>query len=124
MKIRIAIFAAWVGTLALAQTNLAQAAYSGPDPNQQQQKLNVTASISPINGDLAVRGLAPDVLVPPSESVRMASCFVGIGGGVYEICTGTCWRTVDGIEYAAPCLMAVAKVEELVRRHKNAHKTH
>jgi len=44
MKIRVAILAAAIGLLALAQTNLAQAAYAGSDPDRQPSKLNAMAS--------------------------------------------------------------------------------
>ncbi len=104
MKIRIVIIAASIGMLALAQTNPAQAAYAGSDPDQQSAKLTVTASTPPLSGDLAAARLASDVLVKPRGAVRMAGCITYIGQGIYEVCTGICWRYVDGIEYAAPCL--------------------
>lgn len=124
MKIRVVIIAASIGMLTLAQTNLAQAAYAGSDPDQQPAKLNVTASIPSLSGDLAVARLASDVLVKPHGAVRMAGCIIGIGNGIYEICSGTCWRTVDGIEYAYPCLKSVKSVEDYVRSHRRAPKTH
>ncbi len=88
MKIRIVIIAASIGMLALAQTNLAQAAYAGSDPDQQSAKLTVTASVPPIDGNFAVARLASDVLVKPRGAVRMAGCITYIGQGIYEICTG------------------------------------
>jgi hypothetical protein len=108
----------------LAQTNLAQAAYAGSDPDQQPAKLIVTASIPPLSGDLAVARLASDVLVKPRGALRMAGCIIGIGQGIYEICSGVCWRYIDGIEYAVPCLKSVKSVEDYVRSRKGAHKTH
>ncbi len=124
MKIRIVIIAASIGMLALAQTNPAQAAYAGSDPDQQSAKLTVTASTPPLSGDLAAARLASDVLVKPRGAVRMAGCITYIGQGIYEVCTGICWRYVDGIEYAAPCLKAVKSVEDYVRSRKGARKAH
>jgi hypothetical protein len=123
MKIHVALIAASIGFLALAQTNLAQAAYAGSDPDQQPSKLNVTASIPPLDGDLVVARLASDVLVKPRGAVRMARCITGIGNGIYETCSGICWRTVDGIEYAYPCLKSVKSVEDYIRSHRRAPKT-
>ncbi len=124
MKIRIVIIAASIGMLALAQTNLAQAAYAGSDPDQQPAKLTVTASIPPLSGDLAAARLASDVLVKPRGAVRMAGCIIGLGNGIYEICSSICYRYIDGIEYAVPCLKSVKSVEDYVRRHRRAPKTH
>ncbi len=123
MKIRIVIIAASIGMLALAQTNPAQAAYAGSDPDQQSAKLTVTASVPPIDGNFAVARLASDVLVKPRGAVRMAGCITGIGNGIYETCSGICWRTVDGIEYAYPCLKSVKSVEVYIRSHRRAPKT-
>lgn len=124
MKIRVAILAASIGLLALAPTNLAQAAYAGSDPDQQPSRSNVAASLPQLHGDLAVARLASDVLVNPRGAVRMAACITNIGQGIYEICTGLCWHTTDGIQYAVPCLKSVQAVEDYIRRHRRAAKSH
>jgi hypothetical protein len=121
MKIRFVIIAAWAGIFALALTDMARAAYHGSDLS----KPNAASFLVPIDGRLAVRGLATDAAARPSGTVRMAGCILGIGGGIYQLCTGLCFHVVDGIEYAAPCLKSVKSVEDYVmKRKKIAHKAH
>ena len=127
MRIRVAILAASIGLLALAQTNLAQAALPGSGLDRQPSKLNVRASIAPLSAELAVARLASDALVKPREAVRMAataSCITGIGGGLYRMCTTYCLRYVDGVPILAPCLKAFQSVEDYVRKHTRAAGKH
>lgn len=55
----------------------------------------------------------------PVHQAQAAACVISsFGGGISQLCPGTCVRYVDGVVFLAPCLKAVKDVEDYVRSHK------